>query len=293
MISAQIHTHLMSLLCFVSVLIRLDLAAAIMAETPGLLHAGCMAFFERIASDRFRATENTRGPWNNAHQHGGPPAALCADAVIDDGPFRLAQLSVDFLRPVPIAELRREVEWLARGRTRERARITLFAGAKPVMEAQATRLLTVPFDRPTAAPLSESLPAQSAPWSFGFFGSTVGYHTAMELRIARGAWGKEPVAAWMRMRMPLIDGEPVAPAIRAIVAADAAHGISPCLDVFEYTLINPTLTVILDGHPVGDWILLDSESQAQHTGVGQMFGRLWDQQGLVGRAMAPLIVRKR
>lgn len=264
-----------------------------MAETGRLLHARGMPFFERLGADRFRATANTRGPWDPAHQHGGPPAALCAEALIDDGPFQLAQLSVDFLRPVPIAELRREVAWIQRGRSRERALVTLFAGDTPVMEARATRIRATAEPRPEPSPLRDPLPGASAPWQFHFFSAQTGYHTAMELRVARGTWGEGPVAAWARMRTPLIDAEPVAPALRAIIAADAAHGVAPCLDIFEYTLINPTLTVILDRPPRSEWVLLDAESQAQPTGIGQMAGRLWDINGLIGRVMAPLIVGRR
>lgn len=251
------------------------------------------SFYERLDADRFRATEHTRGPWSNEHQHGGPPAALCAEAVVDSEDFRLAQLSVDFLRPVPLGPLERSVEWLQRGRTRERALVTLSAGGKPVMEARLTRLLTTELDVSATRALEEPLPEASQPWRFNFFAAEVGYHTAMELRLARGTWGEGPVASWTRMRYPLIDGEPVAPALRAIAAADAAHGVSPCLPIRDYTLVNPTLTVVLDRDPSDAWVLLDSESQAQTAGVGHMTGRLWDRQGLCGRVLAPLIVTPR
>ncbi|MCA8920740.1 MAG: thioesterase family protein [Planctomycetes bacterium] len=251
------------------------------------------AFYERLDAERFHATEHTRGPWSDAHQHGGPPAALCAEALLDEGPFRLAQLSVDFLRPVPLGPLRRAVEWLQRGRTRARARVTLFAGDTPVAEAHATLLLSAPLARPAAPTLVDPLPEASAPWRFDFFTAEVGYHTAMEGRLARGTWGAGPVAAWLRMTLPLIDDEPVAPALRAIAAADAAHGVAPCLAISDYTLINPTLTVVLDRDPLDDWILLDAESQAQATGIGHMAARLWDRRGLLGRVVAPLIVSPR
>lgn len=251
------------------------------------------AFYERLDADRFRATEHTRGPWNDDHQHGGPPAALCAEALVGDGPFRLAQLSVDFLRPVPLGPLRRSVEWLQRGRTRERALVTLFAEGKLVLEARATRLLAASLQLPPTPPPSVPSPEASQPWRFDFFAADIGYHTAMELRVARGTWGQGPVAAWTRMRLPLIDAEPVAPALRAIVCADAAHGVAPCLEIADYTLVNPTLTVVLDRDPADAWVLLDAESQAQSNGVGHMSGRLWDGQGLCGRVLAPLIVSPR
>lgn len=253
------------------------------------------AFYERLDADRFRATEHTRGPWSNDHQHGGPPAALCAEALFSAGEtaFRLAQLSVDFLRPVPLGPLERSLEWLQRGRTRERALVTLSAEGKPVLEARATRLLVTDLDAEASQALADSPPEASEPWRFNFFAAEVGYHSAMELRLARGVWGEGPVASWARIRYPLIDQEPVAPALRAIIAADAAHGVSPCLPIRDYTLVNPTLTVVLDRDPQHEWVLLDSESQAQPNGTGHMNGRLWDRHGLCGRVLAPLIVSRR
>ena len=258
-----------------------------------------MAFFERLAADRFAPTAQTRGPWSNTHQHGGPPAALCAEAFMGEGPYRLAQISVDFVRPVPMTPLRRVVTVVRTGRMRQTAQVELFAGDRLVVEARATLLrriaVTLPAQihsavepRSAAAP-----PSDCAPWAFTFFNASVGYHTAMELRAITGEWGAGPTSCWMRMRVPLIDAEPVAAPLRAIIAADAVHGTAPCLDIARHTLINPGLTVVLDRDPVGEWVRLDSESQAQGNGVGHMFAQVGDVEGRVGHAMAPLLVTAR
>ena len=258
-----------------------------------------MAFFERLAADRFAPSENTRGPWSNAHQHGGPPAALCAEAFSEAGPFRLAQLSVDFVRPVPMTPLRRVVTWVRRGRVRQTAQVELFADDALVLEARATLLRRVPVVVPKQTlsviePASSAAPPSTcAPWRFTFFNAEVGYHTAMEMRSITGEWGAGPTSCWMRMTMPLIDAEPVRAPLRAIIAADAVHGTAPCLDIKRHTLINPGLTVVLDRDPVGEWIRLDSESQAQGNGVGHMYAQVGDLQGRIGHAMAPLIVATR
>ena len=66
------------------------------------------AFFVRDGT-RLLATDRTRGPWTNEHQHGGPPAALLTGAIeragLDAAEFRLARVTVEFLRPVPVAAL--------------------------------------------------------------------------------------------------------------------------------------------------------------------------------------------
>jgi hypothetical protein len=258
-----------------------------------------MAFFERLAADRFAPTEFTRGPWSNTHQHGGPPSALCAEALLNGGDFRLAQLSIDFVRPVPMTPLRRVVTWVRKGRMRQLAQVELWSGQKLVVEARATLLRRVAVVVPAQAasvvePASSAAPPSAcAPWAFTFFNAAQGYHTAMELRSITGTWGEGPTSCWMRMTMPLIDAELIAAPLRAIIAADAVHGTAPCLDIERHSLINPGLTVVLDRDPVGEWVRLDSESQAQANGVGHMFAQVGDMQGRFGHAMAPLLVAAR
>src|SRR3989454_401235 len=88
-----------------------------------------------------------------------------------------------------------------------------------------------------------SPPEASAPFEFPFFVDPVGYHSAVEVRIARGTWGKGPVAAWMRPRVPLVAGEVPSPLQRLLVAADSASGLAVVLDHTRYTFVNAHLTV--------------------------------------------------
>ena len=63
------------------------------------------AFFLPLGDGRFAATEHTRGPWSDQHQHGGPPAALLAhgmEALLPAG-VQLARITFELPRPVPIA----------------------------------------------------------------------------------------------------------------------------------------------------------------------------------------------
>jgi hypothetical protein len=252
-----------------------------------------MAFYERLGPDHFASTEHTRGPWSLHHQHGGPPSALCADAVLGVPGFQLVQLSVDFVRPVPIQPLRRTMRWLREGRMRRMAAIELHAGEQCVAEARAILLRQVPIEvSPMPSPTVPS-PEESAEWRFDFFPWPVGYHTAMDLRLAAGVWGEGPTKTWMRMGHALIDGDPIAPITRALVAADAGHGVAPCLELKHYTLVNPSLTVVIDRPPVGEWVLMDSQSRAQPNGIGHMSVRLADSQGTLGQVMAPLIAGRR
>ena len=65
--------------------------------------------FYTLDGERFISSELTRGPWSNQHQHGGPPCALLGRALSRHGDeadaFFLARMTVELLRPVPIAPL--------------------------------------------------------------------------------------------------------------------------------------------------------------------------------------------
>ena len=84
-----------------------------------------MAYFERLAEDRFRATEHTGGAWDLETQHIAPALGLLAHVVETDRDRRrsdglvLTRLSYDILGTVPIAEIQIAVGVLREGRTIE------------------------------------------------------------------------------------------------------------------------------------------------------------------------------
>lgn len=106
---------------------------------------GYEGFFERIDAGRFLATEYTRGPWDPGSQHAGPPAALLGRAV-EERPgartdMRIARITYEILRPVPIGELEVTTSVLRAGRGTEVVEAALApAGGAPVMLARALRI---------------------------------------------------------------------------------------------------------------------------------------------------------
>src|SRR4051794_17285435 len=78
------------------------------------------AFFLPASDGTFEATDWTRGPWSDAHQHGGPPSALVvrgmeAVAVAIGAPSPM-RFTIDLLRPVPIGRMRVVTEPSPEGR---------------------------------------------------------------------------------------------------------------------------------------------------------------------------------
>ncbi|MFI6638433.1 thioesterase family protein [Streptomyces sp. NPDC050504] len=258
------------------------------------------AFYERLAEDRYASTEATRGPWDAASQHAGPPAALIGRAVEtrpgarDD--LRLARITYEILRPVPIAPLTVGTEVLRAGRSTElvEARLTTDDGRTAVL-ARALRL-RVARDAGPAVAQGPQVPAPGESGTEPFFPVPwdTGYHTAMESRFAAGSFTeKGPATCWMRMRVPLVAGEEPRPLDRVLTAADSGNGVANVLDFGRHLFVNADLTVHLYRHPVGEWVCLQARTSVDAAGVGLADTRLHDEKGPIGRGAQTLFVTAR
>jgi Thioesterase-like superfamily len=261
--------------------------------------SGPSAFFIP-AGDGFVATELTRGPWSDDHQHGGPPSALMGRSLErwgdDAAQFTVARVTVELMRPVPIGPLEVEVEPIRSSRRAQRLSARLLAGGVEVARALALRVRIAALDLPPARvqphpPFGD--PMQLPEFVFPFFRSPVGYHTAVDVRIARGEWSRGPAAAWVRLRVPLVEGEETSPLERTLVVADAANGICPALLTEEFTFVNPDLTVALFRPAAGEWIGLDSRSLVVPAGTGLVTCGLFDADGEIGHVLQSLVVDRR
>lgn len=245
--------------------------------------------------DRFVATEHTRGPWSPAHQHGGPPAALMARAFELAAPgLMLARMTVDLLRPVPIAALTVRMETLRAGKKVQRLRAFLLAADDVVAHAVAllirTQRVAVPPIRQTPPPTP---PDRMPTFQFPFFHDAVGYHHAMETRMDAAAFGTGNVVAWMRRRLPLLADESPSPMQRILIAADSASGVSAMLDPARFTFVNSDLTVAVHRPLEGEWIGMRAVTTPQAHGVGLTDTELFDTHGSLGRVVQSLVIEER
>jgi hypothetical protein len=265
--------------------------------------------------DRYVPTELTRGPWDPDSQHAGPPAALIGREVarLDGGSERqVGRITYEILRPVPIEPLTVSAEVVRPGRAVELIEASLADEQGDVIRARAWRLREADVELPeglssedgpgtigtspsTLRPgFSPPGPDESPPGRFPDTGQDVGYHTAMEYRFVHGAFGEPgPAIAWMRMRVPLVEGEEPAPLERVLVAADSGNGVSSTLDWGSYLFINVDLTVHLHRALVGEWVCLDAITIPERSGIGIADTALYDERGPVGRADQTLLVDAR
>lgn len=252
----------------------------------------------RRDGDAYVATGLARGPWDENAQHGGAPAALLAhvaERTAGDA-FFMARLTFELSRPVPVAALTVTAE-ASRGRSARRVHMEIRHDGAPVGRATALMLREQPVETPAHAPRRLEPGPEDCEEGFETPGMPHGesfYDEAMDIRVARGSTLEPgPTAAWFRLTVPLIAGQPNTPAMRAAAAADFGNGISWTLPFSEFLYTNPDLTLYLHRAPVGDWIGLDSETIAQPNGIGLASSTLFDERGRIGMAHQSLLIRPR
>lgn len=262
-------------------------------------YASSRAAFYVPDGGAFVATELTRGPWQGDMQHAGPPAALIGRAVerAENGEGkRLARITYEILRPVPITTVEVTTDVVRTGRQVDLVEAKLTADGEPLVLARAWRMLTEEVTIPTGVRTSPPPAPPSEGQARPFFetGYDVGYHTAMEVRFIRGEFRESgPATAWMRMRIGLVDGEVPSPLERVLVAADTGNGISAILDHRTHVFVNTDLTVHLRRPPRGEWVCLDAETTIDADGIGLATSTLSDEDGTIGQALQSLYVRAR
>lgn len=258
------------------------------------------AFYERDG-ELYRPSELTRGPWDEASQHAGPPAALLGHALESlplpgDTPMRVGRVTYEILRPVPIIPLRVEARVARDGRRVQMLSASLHAGDEEVMRARGWRLREEPLELPPGlvpGPPGHG-PEDGESGEFFPTGSDVGYHTAVEYRFVSGRFVEPgPATVWMRSRVAIVAGEELSPLQRVLVVADSGNGVSATLDWREFLFINVDLTVHLHRYPAGEWVCLDAVTIPQADGIGLAETSLHDECGPLGRAAQTLLVARR
>ncbi len=240
-------------------------------------------------------SELTRGPWDPNAQHAGPPSALLGRAIElcepRDG-MRIGRVTVEILAPVPLAPLTVSARVVRPGRSVEMLEASLEGPERELMRARTWRLaagaLTADWEQ-EQPPLG---PDAATAGEFFATGERVGWHTAMEIVFARGAFLEPgPATVWMRPRVALVEGEQITPLQRVLLSADGGNGVSAPLDWGRFVFINTDLTVHLLRPPAGEWVCLDAVTHVD--GVGMTDTALWDENGRIGRAVQTLLVRER
>ena len=113
----------------------------------------------------FVATELARGPWDPNAQHGGAPSALLARAIErhdvqtgEGASVRVARLTIELLRPVPLGRVEVAVRTLRPGRKVQLIEATLSADGTEVARAAGLRIREADRPLPEGAHELQTLP---------------------------------------------------------------------------------------------------------------------------------------
>jgi hypothetical protein len=254
------------------------------------------SLFVPVADGRWLPTDFARGPWTPDALHGGPPSALLARAaepLLDD--LQPVRLTVELLRPVPVAPLTVDAAVVRPGRKVRLVSARIVHDGKEVATATVLAIrradVAVPDHPrpPTPSPPSEGIAIPPRALDYDAF-----HNCGVEHRFVAGAFDEPgPATDWIRLRVPVVAGEEPSGLQRVAAAADFGNGISRFVDFEKLLFINPDLTVYLHREMVGEWLCLDATSILEPNGTGLAQSLLFDEQGVLGRSLQSLLVDNR
>jgi hypothetical protein len=256
------------------------------------------SFYRDLGDGRYESTASTAGPWSAASQHGGPPSGLVGRVMerFKARPeLRIARVTVEIPRPVPVGEITVVVRLVHSGRRAEILEGEIVSGDRTVLLARAWRVVRSPGDTPSLG-AGQGPPPVPGPRPVAMAGVHMdGYLSAMDWRFVDGGGFDEPGpgAGWARQRIPLVAGEADTPLTRVLTLADSSWAIGAELDHVRRLVINTDVTVALHREPVGEWLYLRSVTSASPGGSGLAHGHLADTSGDCGHVLQTLLVAER
>lgn len=249
----------------------------------------------RSIGDSFQPTSLTVGPWASDAQHGGAPAALLARAIErapTDVEMVVARVTVELLRPIPLEPLQVVTEPIRPGRRVQLIGASLLSAGQEIARATGLKIrradLEIPFDE-----IDEDIPGPETGRPAQFFPNPGSFATeAMEIMMLQGDFDEGgPGKAWLRLRVPVVEGEEPTGVERVAAAADFGNGVSNLAgEARDWLFINPDLEIRMARPPVGEWIYLDSVTRIHPTGTGLATSALFDENGRLGSASQSLLI---
>lgn len=254
------------------------------------------AFFEPLAAGRYRPQEHVVGPWDPGHMHGGPPTALLVHEIlrrvdpssVPADPL-VARVTIDFLAPVPVADVDIAVRVVRPGRRVALAEAELAVAGRRALLARVWLMrqqdISVPPTRREPPPPAAEFEVLTPP------GWNPGYLQAVEWGWVEGRFERPgPSTAWARPRMPLVAGRELSGVERLLLVADSASGLSAVANPAELIFVNTDLSLHLWRPPTGDRVWLRAESFLGPSGTGLATATLGDPAGALGTGQQSLFL---
>lgn len=256
-----------------------------------------VAYFTRAGDGAFLANDPARGPWSEHHCHAGPVAGLIVRAAeaLAGADRMLTRLSVDFLRPLPVAGLRIAAEATRATRTLATTRVQVFDLDGGLCATATGMHLT--RQEYSGLPTAPVVPLDIAAARAGRFFVGNGLHGKpsfgqfTETAFPPGETGDPgPTTMWMRTP-PLLAGETPSPVQSLCALADCGNAISRNAGLDAVGFMNTDLTLQVHREPVSDWLASQAVSHWHDCGIGMSHATLHDIRGPVAVALQTLVLR--
>jgi len=263
---------------------------------------GLFKVIDEESGTRVLPSKLAGGPWNPAHQHGGPVSGLLTRAIErmeSPVPMRLSRLTVEMFRGVPLTPLRIEAHIVRAGRRIQSVEANLFDGEVQVARATGLRMrvddsLSEVATRSEVDPAFDTPPDQVPPMvPREGFGGFPGFINAVDFVRNEPLEPGEPPSLWVRLRCRLVEGEETSPIERLATLADFASGTGNDMDFTKYTSINPDLTIHIVRAPRSDWLGIRGVTQRAVDGIGQSVATIHDLEGPIATGQACLLLDRR
>lgn len=247
----------------------------------------------------FCATEHAGGPWSPDMLQGSATTGLMVrevERLAQESGFAVRRLTFDLWRPAGLRAYRVETGMLRDGRKAKTIQVRLLDGETEI--GRCTALLTAQGNESPADPFSIAASAEAPPETGtpppAFAQKWSRYFQNVSVRLIEGALEKPgPAAAWMRLDVPMVEGEANTPLLQAVQAADFASGVGQIVDMREWTFINPEISLYFFRPPEGGWILIRSRTRAGANGAGLTMASLSDRQGQFAEVMQAMTFERR
>lgn len=251
-----------------------------------------------VDGDRVETSSYAAGPWDPTMQHGAAPSSLmvyAAERLPTAVPMRVARITSELMKPVPVAPLTVKAQVVREGRKLQLCSVSLLANGAEVARGMVLKLrrADLGYDSESAYPKLD-LPLPENGQARITIGKYNPFLSGLSTAVVHGSFeATGPAACWFRADRPIVLGAPVSPAMRAVIAGDFCNGASTLLPFKDWTFLNADLTISLARDPAGEWVLMDAETWLGPDGSGIAFARLGDTKGYFGRAIQSVVIDKR
>jgi len=247
----------------------------------------------------FRATEHAGGPWSPEMLQGSATTALMTREVeraATSSGFAVRRLTFDLWRPAGLNAFGLQTEILRDGRKAKTVQVRLMDGDIEI--ARCSALLTTQGSESPVDPFAIASAADAAPETGtpppAFAQRWSRYFQNVSVRLIEGALEKPgPAAAWMRLDVPLVDGEANTALLQAVQAADFSSGVAQIVDMRQWSFINPEISLYFFRQPQDEWILIRSRTRVGPRGAGLTTATLSDRHGPFAEVMQTMTFERR